>query len=54
MGHILDTDSQIFSSEAITDFEYHFDPYSSNSFRNRGEIRIPIHQFTHWQIKIFL
>lgn len=45
MSNILDIDSRINSNDTIVDFEWHsHSPYSSNSYGNSDEIRIPVHQ----------
>lgn len=45
MKHILDINNEVRFDESITDFEWHSHlPYSSNSFLNSDEIRIPVHQ----------
>lgn len=45
MNSILNISNSIQFDESVTDFEWHSHlPYSSNSFKNGDEIRIPVHQ----------
>lgn len=45
MSNILNVTENIQIDEAIIDYEWHsHNPYTSNSFKNSDEIRIPIHQ----------
>lgn len=45
MKHMLDINGEVRFDESIVDFEWHSHlPYSSNSFQNGDEIRIPVHQ----------
>lgn len=45
MNRILDVGSAVQFDESIIDLEWHsHSPYTSNSFKNSDEIRIPVHQ----------